>query len=61
MKTEKRRGRPFKNESKLEKRLALRVTDKMHSSMENICHAKGINKTDFVVEALEKAIHLEKS
>ena len=59
MKEAKRRGRPLKNESRMEKRLAFRVTEKMHSSMEIICNSKGINKTDFVLAALEKAIHYE--
>lgn len=50
----KKRGRPLKGSEKLETRLGFRIPQSLHERVLKVCDAKGINKTDFIVESIQK-------
>jgi len=54
-----KRGRPPKNEERLETRLGFRITQSMHDQMQRACQQRNITKSDFIIESLQQ--HLEKT
>jgi len=49
-----KRGRPPKNEERLETRLGFRITQSMHDQMQRACQQRNITKSDFIIESLQR-------
>lgn len=52
-----KKGRPLKGSTPLEKRLGFRIPKHLYDELEFLCEKQGINKTDFILKAIEREIH----
>jgi len=49
-----KRGRPLKGKEKLEARLGFRIPKTLHDSLLKTCEERGITKSQFITESLQK-------
>ena len=52
-----KKGRPLKGSTPLEKRLGFRIPKDLYDQLESLCERQCINKTDFILKAIEREIH----